>query len=142
MGGVIIGVTSVSELKEPVLKDYEKEFLRDIGYRVRYKRGEKLFGDGDIAGKVYLVEKGLVGTATRNSTGDKISVEGIRAPGELLGLSDTFLRNVRSYIAVALCNTTLLSVEKEVLQELMNSNPFLLKKIVSIMEYRGVKNRG
>lgn len=135
-GETIVGL-SVSELKEPALKDYEKEFLRDIGYRVRYKRGEKLFNTGDVAGKVYLVETGLVGTASRTATGDKIYLEGIRMPGELLGLSDIFLRSVRSFIAVAICDTTVLSVEKEALQELMNSNPFLLSKIVNILEYRG-----
>lgn len=121
-------------MKEPVLKDYEKEFLRDIGSRTRYRRGEILFKAGDIAGKVYLVEKGLVGISSCTAKEDKM--ERISMPGELVGLSDIFLKSVRSCMAVALCDTVVFSVEKDALQDLMNDNPFLLSRIISILEYR------
>lgn len=123
------------ELKEPVLKDYEKELLRDIGSRTRYRSGEILYKAGDIAGKLYLVEKGLVGISSCTAKEDKM--ERISMPGELVGLSDIFLKSVRSCMAVALCDTVVLSVEKEALQDLMNDNPFLLSRIISILEYRG-----
>lgn len=121
------------------MKDYEKEFLRDIGSLIRYGRGEELYKVGDIAGKIYLVETGRVGITSCTAKGDKIVR--ISVPGELVGLSDIFFKSARSCTAVALCETSVFSVEGEALQDLMNDNPFLLSRIISLLGIQGDKNR-
>ncbi|MFZ5643010.1 MAG: Crp/Fnr family transcriptional regulator [Bacillota bacterium] len=121
--------------RERVLREYEREFLRDIGRRVEYKKGRILFRAGESAGKIFLVENGQVGVGRISGDELNMSVERLRRPGELVGLCAFFCSD-RSCDAQALSDVTVLSVDRDDFQELLNSDPFFLKSIMSILHER------
>jgi CRP-like cAMP-binding protein len=60
------------------------EALRGAGRRVRFRRGQALFTEGDLADRVFVIERGWV-TITSIAPGGREIVLGLRGPGDVIG---------------------------------------------------------
>lgn len=58
--------------------------LRSEGRRVRFRRGQALFTEGDLADRVFVIEHGWV-MVTSIAPGGREIVLGLRGPGEVIG---------------------------------------------------------
>jgi CRP-like cAMP-binding protein len=58
--------------------------LRAAGRRVRFRRGQALFTEGDLADRVFVIERGWV-TITSIAPGGREIVLGLRGPGDVIG---------------------------------------------------------
>jgi CRP/FNR family transcriptional regulator, cyclic AMP receptor protein len=58
--------------------------LRGGGRRVRFRRGQALFTEGDLADRVFVIERGWVMITSAGPGGREI-VLGLRGPGEVIG---------------------------------------------------------
>src|SRR5688572_4759043 len=73
--------------------------LRAHGVPRRYRRGEALFLDGDIADRVFVLERGWVVIRSAVAAGGD-TVLGLRGPGEVLGELSALDGKPRSATAV------------------------------------------
>jgi CRP-like cAMP-binding protein len=58
--------------------------IRREGHTRKFQRGQALFTEGDIAGRVFLIERGWVTVTSTASSGREI-VLALRGPGDILG---------------------------------------------------------
>lgn len=58
--------------------------LRDEGRRAKFRRGQALFIEGDVADRVFVIERGWV-TITSVGPGGRDIVLGLRGPGDVIG---------------------------------------------------------
>ncbi len=58
--------------------------LRGAGRRVRFRRGQALFTEGDLADRVFVIERGWV-LITSIAPGGREIVLGLRGPGDVIG---------------------------------------------------------
>jgi CRP-like cAMP-binding protein len=58
--------------------------LRSEGRRVRFRRGQALFTEGDVADRVFVIERGWV-MITSIAPGGREIVLGLRGPGDVIG---------------------------------------------------------
>jgi CRP/FNR family transcriptional regulator, cyclic AMP receptor protein len=58
--------------------------LRSEGRRVRFRRGQALFTEGDLADRVFVIERGWV-MITSIAPGGREIVLGLRGPGDVIG---------------------------------------------------------
>ena len=58
--------------------------LRGDGRRVRFRRGQALFTEGDVADRVFVIERGWV-LITSIAPGGREIVLGLRGPGDVIG---------------------------------------------------------
>lgn len=119
---------------QPRLLEYEKEMIRGIGVRVDYSAGEIITGPGECPKRIYLVESGEV-EIYRVSGKDRRVVDGVRRPGDLLGLAEAFCGVSAACYAGAVDKVALVSIIRKDFKELLACNPFLLKKILGILAF-------
>ena len=74
--------------------------LRGEGRRVRFRRGQALFTEGDIAERVFIIERGWVMISSIAPGGREI-VLGIRGPGDVIGDLSALDGSPRSATAIA-----------------------------------------
>lgn len=74
--------------------------LRGEGRRVRFRRGQALFTEGDIAERVFIIERGWVMISSVAPGGREI-VLGIRGPGDVIGDLSALDGSPRSATAIA-----------------------------------------
>ena len=75
--------------------------LRSEGRRVRFRRGQALFTEGDLADRVFVIERGWV-MITSIASGGREIVLGLRGPGEVIGDLSALDGAPRSATALAL----------------------------------------
>lgn len=74
--------------------------LRRDGQARRFRRGQALFIEGDLAERVFLVQRGSVLISRTSAEGREI-VLGLRGPGDIIGELSTLDGEARSATAVA-----------------------------------------
>src|SRR5690349_6818347 len=77
--------------------------LKEHGSVRRYRRGEALFSEGDIADRVFMLESGWVIVRSAAIDGDDV-VLGLRGPGEILGELSVLDGKPRSATAIAVAD--------------------------------------
>ena len=75
--------------------------LRGEGRRVQFRRGQALFTEGDVADRVFVIERGWV-TITSVGPGGREIVLGLRGPGDVIGELSPLDGAPRSATALAL----------------------------------------
>lgn len=68
----------------PPTGDRLAEALRGEGRRVQFRRGQALFTEGDLADRVFVIERGWV-MITSIAPGGREIVLGLRGPGDVIG---------------------------------------------------------
>jgi CRP-like cAMP-binding protein len=74
--------------------------LRAEGRPVRFRRGQALFTEGDLADRVFVIERGWV-MITSVAPGGREIVLGLRGPGEIIGDLSALDGEPRSATAIA-----------------------------------------
>jgi CRP-like cAMP-binding protein len=112
--------------------DLEKIKVRAL--RRSYKEGELIFSEGDTADYVYFIESGRVSIFIRKFTvQEEIATLG---PGEYFGEMAVLYKDKRTASVVALTDTTLLSVDRNVFMELVKTDRAIADKINTILARR------
>lgn len=93
--GETVGVATRSETAETLSAGLRRE-----GVVRRFQRGQALFGEGDRAERVFLVERGWV-VLSCTAPGGREVVLGLRGPGEIVGELSSLDGEPRSATAVA-----------------------------------------
>jgi CRP/FNR family transcriptional regulator, cyclic AMP receptor protein len=79
--------------------------LRRDGRRVEFRRGQALFTQGDLAERVFVIDRGWVMITSLSSVGREI-VLGLRGPGEVIGELSALDGEPRSSTALAVDEVT------------------------------------
>jgi len=118
-------------ISNPVfLREYEKEMLRDIGCPTEYRKGEVILSLKGVPKCLYLVESGWVRI---NGPG------GLRRSGDIIGLEDLLCGVSISGLAMAIRNTSVISVKREDFLELLSLNPYFLNRVIGLLDYKNQK---
>ncbi|MEJ2684128.1 MAG: cyclic nucleotide-binding domain-containing protein [Candidatus Sulfobium sp.] len=121
-----------SVFRELTGSDLEKIKARAV--RHTYKKDELIFSEGDKADYVYFIESGQVSIFIQKFTEqEEIATLG---PGEYFGEMALFHRDKRTASVVALTDTALLSVDRNVFMDLVNSDRNMSRKINGILARR------
>lgn len=121
------------DIRKTGLQEYEKEIIRGIGIRVEYKEGQVIFSPGDDNRNIHLIECGLVKNYRMTREGRRILVGSVKKQGDLLGLAEAFCGVERTCYTGAISDVVLISVLKEDFQDLLDCDPFFLKKILCML---------
>jgi CRP-like cAMP-binding protein len=119
-------------LQELTVEDFDK--IKSLAIRREYKKGERIFSEGDAADYIYFIESGRVSVFIQKFT---VQEEiGMLGPGEYFGEMAFFYKDKRTASVAALTDTTLLSVGKNVFLELIRTDKAVASKIGSILARR------
>jgi CRP/FNR family cyclic AMP-dependent transcriptional regulator len=116
-------------------------FLRSAGdARVirRYRRGQVIFSQGAPATDVLYVQAGRVKLSVLSRTG-KEAVVAMLAAGDFLGEGCLAGQPRRISTASALATTTLLVIEKEKMQEMLQTEPAFAERFLAHMLARNIR---
>ncbi len=123
--------------KDPVFKELTAEDFDKIksrAIRQQFKKGERIFSEGDTADYFYFIESGLVSVFIQKFT---VQEEiGVLGPGEYFGEMAFFYKDKRTASVAALTDTSLLSVDKNVFLELVRTDRAIASKIGNILARR------
>ena len=119
-----------------VLDEREKELVRRIGTVMHYRKGDTIWSEGDVANRVYLIEKGYVKIYHLTPEGRRVTVGSIRNPGEMMGLAETLYHGERTCYAGAMTDVTLVAVTKQKFLELLTDEHHLSLKVSRLLAAR------
>ena len=103
----------------------------------QYKKDDLIFAEGDAADYIYFIESGQISIFIQKFTSrDEIS---ILVPGEYFGEMAFFNKDKRSASAIALTDTSLLSIDKNAFQELLKTDRTIADKINTILATRNAE---
>ena len=108
--------------------------------RVRIKRGETLFKDGDVFKAIYTVRTGFVKTSVANA-GGREQVTGFQMAGEVLGL-DGIVTGRHHGDAVALEDTEVCAIHFAKLEALTREIPAVQHHVHKVMSREIVREHG
>lgn len=104
-----------------MLSQQELEIVRESKTQVLFRRGDSLTKQGAFASYILFVINGLCRQYIEGYDGKSYNLRVIQ-PGEFVGLSQVFTKNIYSYSTVALTSCQAFLVEKEVIARLIKSN--------------------
>lgn len=112
-------------------KDYLEELRtgRDVS---RYKKKQIVYSEGNHPSRLFYVQKGKVKTFKQNEDGKEFIV-GLYTEGDFLGYIPLIEGRIYQETAEALDDTELLVIPRSEFEELLGSNPQVMKKFVSIL---------
>lgn len=109
--------------------------LREHGTVRRYRRGEALFSEGDIADRVFMLESGWVIVRSAAVNGDDV-VLGLRGPGEILGELSVLDGKPRSATAIAVADLEAVVAPAEHLTRTLASDPDANRELLVVIADR------
>ncbi len=113
----------------PVLKEVEKEIIRQAGIYMFLPGGSLLFKAGDPADSVYLVEEGCLQLYRWNNGKEKVMVDDLCTSGELLGMAETLYGEPRGFYATAVSDVEVSVLYRDVILDLLDAEPAIAVKI-------------
>lgn len=108
----------------------ELEKITDSKTRVQYLKGETVFKQGAFSPHVMYVLSGLVRLYLQIGPQKQLNIR-LAAPGDFLAFSSVFGETTYNYSAVAVKDALVCMIEKEALQELLQSNSDFALRIIS-----------
>jgi CRP-like cAMP-binding protein len=109
--------------------------LREHGGARRYRRGEALFSEGDIADRVFMLESGWVIVRSAAANGDDV-VLGLRGPGEILGELSILDGKPRSATAIAVADLEAVVTPAEHLIRTLERDPAANRELLIVIADR------
>src|SRR5436190_3981660 len=109
--------------------------LKEHGSVRRYRRGEALFSEGDIADRVFMLESGWVIVRSAAPDGDDV-VLGLRGPGEVLGELSALDGKPRSATAIALADLEVVVAPAEHLVRALATDPNANRELLIVIAER------
>ena len=118
----------------------------DTGIRVRrtfervFRSGEVVFEEGDPGAVLYVIQSGEVELTRRGPSGPRLV--GRLGPGEFFGEMSVVLGGTRSVRAAALCETHLLELDGQTLQEMCLERPEIAIRMIRRLAARVIELEG
>jgi CRP-like cAMP-binding protein len=112
-----------------------KEQLKDHGTAIDYPRGQLIFSSGEVADRVYFIQKGLIKIYYLAGDGRRVTVA-LRHPGEFVGLAEALCGMERICFAEAVEDVNILVFKRDDFLKLLTSKPALAVKIAQILGKR------
>lgn len=109
--------------------------LRESGTRKRFPRGSTLLNEGDIAGRVMIVESGQVKIGCLTPDGKEILLA-VRGPGQLLGELSAIDGGPVSASATALEDVEVTSIPAHKFKELLSDTPGVALQLIQLLTQR------
>ncbi len=118
--------------QELTTEDFDR--IKSLATKREYKKGERIFSEGDAADYIYFIESGRVSVFIQKFTAQEEI--GILGPGEYFGEMAFFYKDKRTASVSALTDATLLKVDKNVFLELVRTDRSIASKISNILSKR------
>ncbi len=118
----------------------------DTGIRVRrtyeraFRAGETVFDEGDPGAVLYVIQRGEVELTRRGPSGARLV--GRLGPGEFFGEMSVVLGGVRTVRASVLCETHLLELDAQTLQEMCLERPEIAIRMIRRLAGRVIELEG
>ena len=117
------------------LTEEEWERVKRLGTPITVAAGQTIFGEGDPARHIFVIEKGNV-KISRNSPLGKVVTVGIRRAGDVVGMAEALSGMDRCCYASALEPCSLWKLETEKFIEMLHSHPALAVKVATTLGSR------
>jgi CRP/FNR family cyclic AMP-dependent transcriptional regulator len=105
---------------------------------VKYRRGEVIYSQGDVAADVRYIQKGGVKLSVLSRLG-KEAVVAMLAPGDFFGEGALAGQSVRIGSATAVVASHVLTIEKDAMVRLLHEEPSFSDRFISYMLTRNVR---
>ncbi|MGZ5248355.1 MAG: response regulator [Flavitalea sp.] len=112
-------------------KDVLQSFILDRNIN-KYKKKQLIFSEGNRPSRLFFVQKGKVKTFKKNEDGKELVI-GLYKEGDFLGYVALLEETVYKETAEAMEDTELGIIPKEDFDELMNGNPHIARKFISML---------
>jgi CRP/FNR family cyclic AMP-dependent transcriptional regulator len=109
--------------------------LRAEMHRVDIGRGERLFGEGDIGDKLYVVLEGKI-KLTRTAADGRENLLSVIGPGEMFGELSLFDPRPRTQTATALTDTRLAALDHQALRDRVTGRPDMALHLLRALAQR------
>lgn len=113
------------------LNDVEKNRIFDASEILTYKRGETIIKQGTLASQIIFVEEGIA--KLNFQTGDRDTTFSFAMNGDFIGLMCSFVKKRLEFSAVAITDTTVRIIDREVFENLIETNGNFAVYIVKLM---------
>jgi CRP/FNR family transcriptional regulator, cyclic AMP receptor protein len=117
------------------LDDDAAQALRASMNEVRLTRGEILFREGDSGDCLYVITDGKIKLG-RTAPDGRENILAVLGPGEMFGELSLFDPKPRTATAVAVVDTTLMSLGHEALDELLSGRPAVAESLLAALAQR------
>jgi len=118
-----------------VLTAGEFNFLMEGAVKKSFNKGEIIFMPGDIGDTVFLITGGRIKLYNLSPSG-KESILFIFFPGELIGLSEIFEKNIRVSFAEAIEPVTVLVIHSSKFNQILDKNSLFTRSIAETLGKR------
>ena len=98
----------------------------------KFKKKQVIYTEGNHPHRLYYVESGKVKTFKTNEEGKELII-GLYSEGEFLGYTALLESTLYKESAEAIEDSEIASIPKSEFDELLNSNPYVLKKFVELL---------
>ncbi|PID67656.1 MAG: transcriptional regulator [Flavobacteriia bacterium] len=141
-------VKSISEVIEQSSGEDLFETLEElIAYLLNreahpYKKGETVFCEGNYSNCMYLIKKGVVKTHKLSENGKEL-ITGFHFENQFFGYTSLMAHCAHTENALAVEDAKLIKIDKEEIEELLESNPHLSLEFLELIanNYKDVKER-
>ncbi|HZK04621.1 MAG TPA: Crp/Fnr family transcriptional regulator [Actinomycetaceae bacterium] len=117
------------------LSEEDQKELSSIMEEVTFRRGEKLFSEGDRGDRLYLLVDGKVKLGHASSDGRE-NLIAVLGAGEMIGELTLFDPGPRSTTATAVAPTTMMELDHEAMMEFLDTRPELAKHMLKALSQR------
>ena len=121
-----------------IFKELDATQLASVARRVQWfsvVRGWTLFSEGDPADDMFVLLSGCVGVFKRNAKGD-LELVAQTESGKTIGEMALLSNERRSATIIALCNTELAGLDKQLFEELASRSPNMMRDIAEVVAMR------
>jgi CRP-like cAMP-binding protein len=113
----------------------ELERIAESGVSQRLRRGDVVFGEGDVADALYVVQRGRVAMLNKSFDGRE-SVVYLMEPGDVFGDMPLFDGLTRSTEARALETSQVVRIPYDPIREVYETHPKMLWRVIELLSTR------
>ncbi|MDP3398731.1 MAG: Crp/Fnr family transcriptional regulator [Bacteroidales bacterium] len=109
----------------------ERSRMLDASETLSYKRGETIIKQGTLASQILFVENGIA--KLNFQTGDRDTTFSFATNGDFIGLMCSFVKKRLEFSAVAITDTSVRIIDREVFENLIETNGKFAVYVVKLM---------
>lgn len=113
------------------LNESERNRILNASETLSYNRGEIIIKQGTLASQILFVEDGIA--KLNFQTGDRDTTFSFATNGDFIGLMCSFVKKRLEFSAVAITNTTVRIIDREVFENLIETNGSFAVYVVKLM---------
>jgi CRP/FNR family transcriptional regulator, cyclic AMP receptor protein len=109
--------------------------LREQGFSRSFRRGAALFSEGDVADRVFLIERGWVTLGTATPAGGEV-ILGLRGPGDVVGELSALDGEPRTATALAVGEVEAVVTPARLMIAMLGRDPELAGELLRLLAGR------